>query len=464
MNNLIPLSDKQALATANASTIAKAIQDGEVSAREITEIALERIETLDGRYNSFTAITAERALAEAAAVDNARSKGLALPPLAGVPYAVKNLFDVTGLVTLAGSIINANNTPATKDALLVQAMHRAGAILLGALNMDEYAYGFTTENSHYGVTHNPHNPARSAGGSSGGCGASVAAGLVALSLGSDTNGSVRVPSSMCGIFGLKPTYGNLSLQGMFPFVHSLDHAGIFARSTTDLCLCYDILNTASHPSKTIETTKLAQIKDLRIAIAADYFEQGDAQANAAITSIADCLGISRKITLPEVARARSAAYIITASEGGALHQHRLRTRASDFDPHTRPRLLAGNLIPASWAFQAQRFRRWFYEQMMCVFNDVDIILAPATPCSAQLLGQTTMSINGIEMPTRPNIGMFTQPISFIGLPVVTVPIQQSNGMPIGVQIIAPPWREDLALSVAAYVESLGVASAPVVTN
>ncbi|HAE99991.1 MAG TPA: Asp-tRNA(Asn)/Glu-tRNA(Gln) amidotransferase GatCAB subunit A, partial [Methylophilaceae bacterium] len=148
-----------------------------------------------------------------------------------VPYAVKNLFDVEGFVTLAGAKINASNAPAIADAHLIKAMQKAGAVLLGALNMDEYAYGFTTENHHFGATRNPHDVSRSAGGSSGGSAAAVAAGFVPLTLGSDTNGSVRVPSSMCGIFGLKPTYGALSLEGMFPFVHSFDHAGMFARSS-----------------------------------------------------------------------------------------------------------------------------------------------------------------------------------------------------------------------------------------
>jgi len=156
--------------------------------------------------------------------------GAALPPLAGVPYAVKNLFDVQGLTTLAGSRINRDRPPAKQDAVLVARMRAAGAVLLGALNMDEYAYGFTTENTHYGPTRNPHDPSRTAGGSSGGSAAAVAAGLVPIALGSDTNGSIRVPSSLCGIFGLKPTYGRLSRSGTYPFVASLDHLGPFARS------------------------------------------------------------------------------------------------------------------------------------------------------------------------------------------------------------------------------------------
>ncbi|HAJ71654.1 MAG TPA: AtzE family amidohydrolase [Methylophilaceae bacterium] len=447
--------------TSRAIDIAEAIKAGKVSAVEVTQNALASIADLDQRYNCFTEVTPERALKEAAAIDRARQQGAHLPPLAGVPYAVKNLFDVEGFVTLAGAKINASNAPAIADAHLIKAMQKAGAVLLGALNMDEYAYGFTTENHHFGATRNPHDVSRSAGGSSGGSAAAVAAGFVPLTLGSDTNGSVRVPSSMCGIFGLKPTYGALSLEGMFPFVHSFDHAGMFARSSLDLALSFDLLQ--DERTHCLEQINLG-IAGLRIAQAGGYFEQCDTQAQSAMALVAEALQATAVVNLPEVARARASAYVITASEGGNRHLQRLQTRAQDFDPLTRPRLAAGALVPAAWYLQAQRFRTWFHQEVMKVFEHVDVIIAPATPCSAQKIGQETMSIQGVTMPVRPNMGMFTQPISFIGLPVVAVPVQQVGGMPIGIQIIASPNREDLALRVAAYLEQSGVCAAPVVRN
>ena len=188
-----------------ALEIATLVRSGGMSAVEVARATLERIATGDGRLNSFTTVTGERALAEAEAVDAARASGEPLPPLAGVPYAVKNLFDLRSVVTLAGSKIEREKPAAATDAFLVERMRAAGAVCVGALNMDEYAYGFTTENAHYGPCHNPHDLSRSAGGSSGGCGAAVAGGLAPLSLGSDTNGSIRGASSLCGIFGLKPT-------------------------------------------------------------------------------------------------------------------------------------------------------------------------------------------------------------------------------------------------------------------
>ncbi|MFY8210839.1 MAG: amidase family protein, partial [Caulobacter sp.] len=214
--------------------IAGEVRAGRVTARAVTEATLSRIQRLDSGINAFTAVTEARALAAAEAVDADLAAGRPVGPLAGVPFAVKNLFDIAGLPTLAGSKIRRDAAPPSQDATLVQHLTAAGAVLVGALNMDEFAYGFVTENAHDGPVRNPHDPTRIAGGSSGGSAAAVAAGLVPLTLGSDTNGSIRIPAGLCGVFGLKPTYGRLSRQGVFPFVESLDHVGPFARSVEDL--------------------------------------------------------------------------------------------------------------------------------------------------------------------------------------------------------------------------------------
>jgi 1-carboxybiuret hydrolase len=458
---------------AGVNEIAAAVRRREVSAVDVTRDALSRIAARDRALNCFTAITADRALAEAAAVDAALAAGRDPGPLAGVPYAVKNLFDVAGLSTLAGSRINAELPPAIADAPLLSRITAAGAVLVGALNMDEYAYGFTTENAHYGATHNPHDPQRVAGGSSGGSAAAVAGGLVPLTLGSDTNGSIRVPASLCGVFGLKPTFGRLSRRGTFPFVASLDHLGPFARSTVDLAASYDAMQgfDALDPAcvqRAVEpcVPQLGLgIKDLRIAIAGDYFEsRAEPEALEAVALAAQALGVTRKVSIPQAARARAAAFVITACEGGSLHLPNLRQRAADFDPATRDRLLAGALVPANWYLQAQRFRRWYMDRTAELFTTTDIILAPATPISAPRIGQTTMTLAGEEVLTRPNLGIFTQPISFIGVPVAAVPIHLPGQMPLGIQVIAPPWREDLCLRVAAALEAAGVASAPVAAS
>ncbi len=454
---------------ATALEMAAAVRAGKVSATELAREAIARIEKAHLRINAFTERLPERALAFATAIDRKRAAGEPLPPLAGVPYAVKDLFDVEGHVTRAGSRINASSAPATRDAALVSRMSEAGAVLVGSTNMDEYAYGFTTENSHYGPTRNPHDPSRSAGGSSGGSAAAVAGGLVPVSLGTDTNGSIRVPASFCGIFGLKPTYGRLSRRGAFPFVASLDHVGPFARNVSDLAACYDALQgadpldpaCANRPVEPASRELPLGIEGLRIACASGYFEQhSHGAALAARDTVAKALGAGRSLELPEVHRARAAAYVITAAEGGALHLADLRARAADFDPLTRDRLLAGAMVPAAWVQQAQRFRAWFRDRVLSLFREVDILIAPATPFAAMKLGEDSAEIDGKVVPLRPNIGLLTQPISFVGLPVVAVPVWGAE-LPIGVQVIAAPWREADALRVAAFLEHAGVVRAPI---
>ncbi len=453
----------------DAGGIAAAVNAGKARAVDITAAALERIRQANPGLNAFTAVTADRAMARAVAVDAMRAAGQRVGRLAGVPFAVKNLIGIEGLPTLCGSRINRDHPPAPADGVLVARLEAAGAILVGALNMGEYAYDFTGENLHDGPSRNPHDRRRMTGGSSGGSGAAVAGGLVPLALGSDTNGSIRVPSSLCGIFGLKPTYGRLPRTGSFPFVASLDHLGPFARSVRDLALAYDAMqgHDAGDPGCVMRRNEpvlgklVSGIGGLRVACAGGYFRQGAfPEAIQAVDKVAEALSVATEIELPEAARARAAAYVITTTEGAALHLQRLRERPQDFDPDVRDRLIAGAMIPAPYVARAQKFRRWFRDAMLRLFNEVDVILAPATPCAAPLIGQKTFVLDGVELPVRPNLGIYTQPISFIGLPVAAVPVPLHGGLPVGVQIVTAPWREDIALRVAYALEAAGVARAP----
>jgi aspartyl-tRNA(Asn)/glutamyl-tRNA(Gln) amidotransferase subunit A len=277
-----------------------------------------------------------------------------------------------------------------------------------------------------------------------------------------------VPSSLCGIFGLKPTYGRLTRARSFPFVASLDHLGPFARATRDLALAYDAMQGAdSDDPACADRAREPSLPllgrgtgGLRIMVAGGYFQQGaSAEALTALDRVAKALGARATIDIPEARRARAAAYVITASEGAALHLNRLRSQAHDFDPAVRDRLLAGAMLPASLVVKAQIFRRWYRARVLELFGTCDAILAPATPCTAPKIGQQTFMLDGVELPLRPNMGLYTQPISFIGLPVVAVPVPLQP-MPIGVQIIAAPWREDIALRIAAALEDQGVCAAP----
>lgn len=451
-----------------AAEIASAVAGGRMSALDAIEAALARIKQHDTILNSFTDVTADRARAKARAIDAAIAAGKTVGPLAGVPFAVKNLFDVAGLPTRAGSKINRDLAPARRDATLIERMEAAGAVLVGALNMGEYAYDFTGENVHDGPSRNPHDTARMTGGSSGGSGSAVGGGLVPIALGSDTNGSIRVPSSFCGIFGLKPTYGRLSRARSFPFVASLDHLGPLARSVADLALAYDAMqgpdaDDGAGTTRGLEPTTplLANpISDLSIAIAGGYFQKNVfPEAVEAVSRVAKALGATQVVDIPEAARARAAAYVITTTEGASLHLDRLRKRPNDFDPAVRDRLIAGAMVPASLVDRAQKFRRWCRAQLAEIFKSVDVLIAPATPCTAPKLGQVNFNLDGVELPVRANIGIHTQPISFVGLPVVAVPVPLEP-LPIGVQIIAAPWREDVALRVAHALEKMGVVATP----
>ncbi|CNJ12865.1 Amidohydrolase%2C AtzE family [Yersinia frederiksenii] len=451
--------------TLTISEIQHALNHGELSAQDIALHTLDTISAVNPTINAYTHITADRMLSEAYRLDSLRAQGQTLPALAAIPYAVKNLFDVEGETTLAGASLFCERPPAKHDAAVISRVAGQGAMLSGMLNMDAYAYGFTTENSHYGATRNPHDLNRIAGGSSGGSAAAVAAGLVNFSLGSDTNGSIRVPASLCGIFGLKPTFGRLSRTGTHPFVASLDHVGPMARCVPDLAAVYDAMQGADIHDSFQSEKPPAPCSDqlyrgqqgLRSAVLGGYFAQWcDSDAKAAVHRVAKGLEAVTEVEMPQSDLARSAAFIISATEGGNQYLPALRKSPQRFEPLSRERLLAGAMLPASWYVQAQRFRHHFRQQILPLFEHWDILIAPATPSSATLIGQEFMRINDTDLPIRASMGMLTQPISFLGLPVVTVPLKTTNGLPIGVQLIAAPWREDFCLRAAYALEQQGL--------
>ncbi|OZI29773.1 AtzE family amidohydrolase [Bordetella genomosp. 10] len=455
---------------AGGETLARlaAVARGELRARDWLEQCIARIEAVDERVNAFTLRTLARARREADAIDARRAAGETLPPLAGLPYAVKNLYDIEGEITVAGSTINRDHAPAAADAVLVQRLREAGAVLVGALNMDEYAYGFTTENTHYGPVRNPHDTRRIAGGSSGGSGAAVAAGEVPVTLGSDTNGSIRVPASLCGVWGLKPTFGRLSRRGTYPFVHSIDHLGPFADSAALLARVYDALQCADaqdpgcHARAVQPVAPVLEegVDGLKVALLDGYFEDNATDAaRSAVRMAGKALGAQAMVEWPDAGLARVAAFIITASEGGSLHLEDLRRRADDFEPLSVDRFIAGALQPAHWLARAHRFRRVYRERVLALFSRWDVLLAPATPVPALPIGTEWLDLSGATQPARAAMGLLTQPISFAGCPVVAAPLwpEGTQGLPLGVQIITAPWREDLALRAARVLERSGVA-------
>ena len=400
--------------------------DGGIGAVDRVRDALRRLDALRP-VNAVTAMLEERALRRAQALDRARSEGLDAGPLAGVPFVAKNLFDVQGVVTRAGSACTATNPPAREDAFAIAALERAGAVLVALANMDELAYGFTGENGPDGDTLHPADPGRIPGGSSSGCAAAVGAGAVELALGSDTNGSIRIPSALCGAFGLKPTYGRLSRRGAFPFVASLDHVGPVAGSSGMLAAAYRALQGFDARDPAMARRPPGPVADepgaaLRVAVLGGWFAQAlDPDAEAALAEAAGILGAREVVELSLAELGRAAAFVITTAEAGHLHRDALRVRPDTFGSLVRDRLIAGALVPGAWYLDAQKLRRRLAAELNALFARFDLLLAPATPCVA--------------------------------------PRRTGSGLSVGVQVVAPAWHEERILRTLATLEAAGFGAA-----
>ena len=440
---------------ATATTIARAVRERRVSAGDVLEAALARIDAGDPQLNAFTGRCTPRARACAARVDAALAAGGDPGLLAGVPFAVKAQIAVAGLTTTAGSRLHVDDPPALRDAVAVACLERAGAICVGVTNMDEFGMGGTTENRHFGATRNPHDPARVPGGSSGGSAAAVGGGLVPVALGSDALGSVRLPASLCGVYGLRPTRGSVSGDGLLPPPGSIATIGPLARSIDDVATVFAALTGRAHVAP--RALAPADIVALRIGVAGDWFARNcDAPAAAAVAMATRALHAA-PIDFPEAARGRAAAALINAAESAGPQLDHLRHRADDFDPSTRDRFLAHALMPAAWYFRAQAFRRGHKAAVLRLLESHPVLLFPATPCVAPPIGTRTLRIDGVDQPTGPALGLFTQPLAALDCPVLTVPIAGAGPLPIGVQLLAAPGNEALLFAVAAYLERDGVA-------
>ncbi len=428
-----------------AGEIAAAVRSGRATAAQAVDRCLAALGADDGGLAAITRILGDRARGEATLVDAAVAAGEDPGPLAGVPYGVKDLFDVAGLPTTAGSALYADAPPADADAEAIRRLRAAGAILVATLNMDEFAYGFATINARHGTTRNPHDAERLAGGSSGGSAAVVAAGLLPFSLGSDTNGSIRVPASLTGVYGLKPTHGGLPMAGVFPFAESFDDVGPFAASLADLRTVWEVLSG---------TMVAADRPAFRVGrLGGRFRENADPDQIAAIDAIAPDAPI---VDLPDIARARSAAFLITAAEGGAVHRDALGRDPLAFDPATRDRLIAGALLPRWLHDEAQAFRARFGQAIEDRLAAYDVLLAPAAPCVAPRIDDPRILIDGEMTPARRDLGIHTQPISFAGLPALAVPLRRPGRLPLGLQLIGRPGGEPTLFRFAAMLEDRGV--------
>ncbi|WP_274520090.1 AtzE family amidohydrolase [Meridianimarinicoccus roseus] len=440
---------------------------GETAIRTRVDTCLRAIDAVNGALNAFTSVLALRARARADALDHQTAAGATTGSLTGVCFGVKALFDVAGEVTLAGARLRETHAPAPRDAFAIRRLEAAGGVLVGSLNMDEFASGFTTENTHYGPTRNPHDPARTAGGSSGGSAAAVAGGMVPLALATDTNGSIRVPAAACGVFGLKPTFGRLSRAGTVLFAESLDHVGPIARDLDMLEAAYDALQ-GTDPDDPAQLPPppdpVENAAPLRAALAAGaFFDRCDPAASKGAERAAQALGAARRLDLPGIDAGWSAATVITLVEGSEAHLDELRHAPDAFDPMTRDRFLAGALVPAPAYLAAQRARRLWQSRALHAAADIDVLITPGLPFAPPPLSCDALLLNGETVDPRSMLGLFTQPFSCIGWPAMMVPLVGGSGLPRAVQLVARPWQERQLFRAARQLVAAGVAAAHVVT-
>lgn len=431
---------------------------GDVSPAELTAACLERIATLDPGVNAFITVTGDDAMREARASEVAIARGESRGVLTGVPIALKDLFDTAGVRTTAGSKFFRGRIP-DRDAAVVERLRDAGAIVLGKLNMHEWALGVTNVNPHYGPCHNPHALDRITGGSSGGSAAALAAGMCFGALGSDTGGSIRIPASLCGVVGLKPTYGRVSLRGVVPLSWSLDHAGPMARHVADVALMLEVIaghDAADPGSVDVPTDDYtsgldAGIDGWRLGVIADeWLGEIEPEVRAAVRKAIDTLASAgariEELAAPDLPEAARLNGLVTTADAATFHRERMERSPEDFGQDVLTRLRRGASYGATDYADARRqqtvlrhrFASWFAGHG----GSFDAVLLPTTPCVAP-------RIEGLDaVAMAPVLTRLTAPFNFTGLPAVSIPCgETSNGLPVGLQIVGAPWTERRVLQV-----------------
>ncbi len=453
--------DATELCYLTAAQLAPLIARKDISPVEVVEAHLARAQTLEPTLNSFITMLPDRATAAARQAEREIQKGQYRGPLHGIPLALKDLYYTQGIRTTSGSRIFDDFVP-DFDCTVASRFEEAGAILLGKLNMHQFAYGPTGENPDYGHMHNPWDPELIAGGSSGGSGSAVAAGQCTISMGSDTGGSVRIPSALCGVVGLKPTYGLLSRHGLTALSWSMDHPGSMVRSVEDCALAlnatagYDPNDPASARVELPDYTKAltGNIKGLRIGVPKEYFQAPiDPQVEGAVRGAIDLLGelggTVTEVSWPMYSYSQPISSTIVMAEATAYHNELLRTRASQMDPTVRLRLESGFFISATDYLRAQQARTLFNRQSMELLEQVDLLAGPTVPITACSIGESRVRVGSEEMGTIAALTPYTRPFNINGFPAITVPCGFSeDSLPIGLQLAGRPFDEETVLRAA----------------
>jgi aspartyl-tRNA(Asn)/glutamyl-tRNA(Gln) amidotransferase subunit A len=453
----------QDLVWAPMTELARMIATKAVSPVEVVRAHLDRIAALDGSLRAFITVCGDAALETAKAAEGRLMAGGALGPLHGVPYALKDLYDTAGVRTTGGSRIFADRVP-TSDATVVRRLAEAGAILLGKLNMVEFAYGPEGLNPHYGHARNPWDAAahRMAGGSSSGSGVAVATGLAPGALGSDTGGSIRIPASLCGITGLKPTYGRVSRAGVLPLAWSMDHVGPMTRTVADSALMLGVLagydpadaSTSVLPVPDYLAALTGKIHGLRVGVLGPYFLAGATPAvraavEAAAQTLAAAGAIVDEVKLERVSLAAAGSLAVVAAEALAYHAELLRTRAAEYDPEVARRLRLSAFVGGVHYVRAQQVRALVREEVDAALAHRDVLLAPATPIVAPTLDERQVALGDSPSDVRAALLRFTRPFNFSGHPACAVPCGfTEGGLPIGMQLVGRPFDEATVLRAA----------------
>jgi aspartyl-tRNA(Asn)/glutamyl-tRNA(Gln) amidotransferase subunit A len=435
----------------------------ELSPVEVTRAILARVRELDGPINAFITVTEEEALRDAERAEKVFARGASLGPLHGVPISLKDLYWTRGVRTTGGSKILADWVP-DEDGAVTAKLKRAGAVLIGKTNLHEFAFGATNENPHHGPTRNPWSRDRIPGGSSGGSAAAVAAGMGYASMGSDTGGSIRLPAALCGVVGLKPTYGAVSRYGVLPLSWSLDHAGPLARTVEDVAIVMNAV--AGHDARDPASARRVvhdfvaaldgKVAGLRIGLLREYLGEGVQPEIAravrkAADDLADLGAVVSEVSAPEVEQAAGASIGILYPEAAAVHERWLAERPADYGADVLGRLTQGAKLTGVQYLKAQRARRALVERFAGLFRQIDLLAAPTVP----ILAPTLEESRG-DAPRAALLG-YTRLFNVLGLPACSLPCGfSSGGLPIGLQLVGRPFEDATVLRAAhAYEQHAG---------
>ena len=445
------------------------IRDGQVSPVEVVDACLARIEATEPTLNSFITLLPDAARAAARRAEQEIARGNWRGPLHGIPVGLKDLFNTAGVRTTSGTRIYDTYVP-DADCTVAVRLQQAGAILLGKLNMHPMAYGPTGENADYGHMHNPWDPERVTGGSSGGSGSAAAAGQCHITMGSDTGGSVRIPAALCGIVGLKPTYGRVSRAGLTPLSWCLDHPGPLTRCVEDAALAMNAIAgpdpldpaTADVPVPDYTAALTGDIRGLRIGVVREYFDDeldaGVASlTEQAIAALGELGAEIVEVSLPLYDYAQPISNAILMAEATAAHRDLLLNQGDRLYPPVRERLEEGLFISAAEYLRAQQGRQVFCAQVNDLLRDVDLLAGPAEPVTAPALLERRVEVNGQARPVVPMLTKYTRVYNITGSPAISVPCGfAADGMPVGLHLAGRNFDEATALRAAyAYQQAAG---------